>query len=298
MIDVSNLTDDTRLNAVRKSGLLDSSPDRLFDQLASIAAQLLDAPSAFVTVIDADRQFFKSAIKRGTPTGQAGSSVPLTSSLSKFAVAAKGLFLVGNTAEDPSARDILLPNDLVAYAGVALKDRDGEAIGALCVVDSRPRSWSSNDVDNLSLVARNVEQLIEEGIGAAEGSAFRADDTMPQTLIKSVEETLRAAGVYDERVSGKAIDIVQETQARAALVQCLAVLRRTYEKQSPASEQSYPELTAAVGCYLETEHARKLTARAFRHDAAKLDALRGAIARHADAADALRIMAIDHGATL
>ncbi|HYI43080.1 MAG TPA: hypothetical protein VD768_05610, partial [Sphingomicrobium sp.] len=83
MSDLPEVTDPERLRAVEATRLVDSPPEADFDRLAQIAARLLGAPAAFVTVIDRDRQYLKSAVENGAVTDAAGTSTELDRSFCK-----------------------------------------------------------------------------------------------------------------------------------------------------------------------------------------------------------------------
>jgi hypothetical protein len=63
----SSVADPGRLEALRDTGLLDSAPDPLFDRLTALTARLLEAPTALVSLVDLDRQFFKSSFGLAEP---------------------------------------------------------------------------------------------------------------------------------------------------------------------------------------------------------------------------------------
>jgi GAF domain-containing protein len=111
--------DPDRVKAVRATGLLDSDATPDFDLLARLAAQVLNAPVALVSLVDADREFFKSCL--GLPEPWASQwEAPLTHSICPHTVASGERLLV--------------------------YDADGHAVGTLCVIDSRPRQWTSHRV--------------------------------------------------------------------------------------------------------------------------------------------------------
>ena len=133
------------MGALQATGLLDSDIDPAFDRHARLAAQVLNAPVALVSLVDADRQFFKSclglpepwATKRGTP---------LSHSFCQHAVASREPLIVDDAREHAVLRDNPAIRDMgvVAYAGIPLIDGDGNALGTLCVIDSQPRHWTSH----------------------------------------------------------------------------------------------------------------------------------------------------------
>ena len=146
-----------RLEALHATGLLDSEIAPSFDRHARLAAEVLNAPVALVSLVDADRQFFKSCL--GLPEPWASRrEAPLTHSFCQHAVESREPLIVDDAREHELLRDNLAIRDMgvVAYAGIPLIDEDGHALGTLCVIDSQPRHWSTHQVQLLSDLAASV----------------------------------------------------------------------------------------------------------------------------------------------
>jgi GAF domain-containing protein len=146
-----------RLAALRATGLLDSDPEPGFDRHARLAAQMLSAPIALVSLVDEDRQFFKSGL------GVEERETPLSHSFCQHAVARREPLVVDDAREHPILKDNPAIREMgaIAYAGVPLVDPAGHALGTLCVLDSRPRQWSSHQVELLTDLAASVMSEIE-----------------------------------------------------------------------------------------------------------------------------------------
>ena len=302
MTDSSRITDKARMNAVRGTGLLDSAPEREYDRLARLAAQLLGAPAAFVTVISADRQYIKSAVADGERTEDAGTSTALDRSFCQHAVASDQPFIVEDARVHPLVKDNKAVADgVIAYAGIPLQTQNGQSIGALCVIDSKPRQWTNDDIENLRALARSAMNLIDERGRPADDSLESdqgANSQAPEKLLDCVEHHLRAAAAYDALVSAANLDLTKEANARTQLTQSLADLHESFDRHCAAAVSEQADLVNAVQHYLEADRERDTAARAFGNGETDLRSLEGAITRHMDAADALRITAIDHGAEL
>jgi hypothetical protein len=149
--------DEGRLDALRATGLVDSDITPEFDRLARLAAHVLHAPVALVSLVDRDRQFFKSCLGLPEPWASARES-PLTHSFCQHAVASREPLIVTDAREHPVLRDNLAIRDMgvIAYAGIPLIDADGHALGTLCVIDSQPRHWSSRQIALLADIAASV----------------------------------------------------------------------------------------------------------------------------------------------
>jgi hypothetical protein len=144
--------DPGRLAALRKTGLLDTPPDPSFDRHVRLAAEVLNAPVALVSLIDEDRQFFKSAI------GVEERETPLSHSFCQHAIANREPLIVEDAREHPLLKHNPAVEELssVAYAGVPLITADGYALGTLCVLDTHPRQWTKHQVELLGDLAASV----------------------------------------------------------------------------------------------------------------------------------------------
>jgi GAF domain-containing protein len=158
LLDAASAARDTdRVSALQATGLLDSDVDPAFDRHARLAAQVLNAPVALVSLVDADRQFFKSCLGLPEPwASQRGT--PLTHSFCQHAVASREPLIVDDAREHELLRDNLAIRDMgvIAYAGIPLIDPEGNALGTLCVIDSQPRHWTTNQVQLLADLAASV----------------------------------------------------------------------------------------------------------------------------------------------
>lgn len=149
--------DPERLRALRATGLLDSAPEPGFDRHVRLAAEVLDAPVALVSLIDEDRQFFKSCLGVAEPWAS-DRGTPLSHSFCQHAITRREPLVVADAREHPVLKDNPAIADMgaIAYAGVPLVDDGGHALGTLCVIDSRPRRWSSHQVGLLADLAASV----------------------------------------------------------------------------------------------------------------------------------------------
>ena len=154
--------DANRVRALRATGLLDSPVEEAFDRLARIAAEALNAPVALVSLVDENRQFFKSCI--GLPEPWASErSTPLSHSFCQHTVAEGEPLVIDNAREHPELKDNAAIGDMnvVAYAGIPLVDRDGFVLGTLCAIDDKPRHWTASQVSLLKDIAQSVSREIE-----------------------------------------------------------------------------------------------------------------------------------------
>ncbi|OBI74132.1 histidine kinase [Mycobacterium sp. E740] len=168
MPDVSAvIRDPGRLAALRQTGLLDSPPDANYDRITRAAADALDAPFAALSLVDVDRQFFKSAVGMGG-NSPGERQTPLERSVCQYAVANGMTLVLEDARADPTFRNHPAVQDgtLVAYLGAPLINQTGDAIGTLCVYDTKPRSWSAGHIQVLTDFAALAAERIF-GAGAA-----------------------------------------------------------------------------------------------------------------------------------
>lgn len=132
-----------RLEALRSLLILDTPPEERFDRIAAFAAQEFGVPMALVSLVDRDRQWFKSNF------GLEARETPRNISFCGHAIALSAPLVVPDALADQRFAD----NPLVTghpfvrfYAGAGLRLPYGEVVGTLCVMDSRPRVFDRLDV--------------------------------------------------------------------------------------------------------------------------------------------------------
>ncbi|MFF2996934.1 GAF domain-containing SpoIIE family protein phosphatase [Streptomyces sp. NPDC057950] len=138
---------------MRETGL-SAAADAGMDRFARLAADLLGAPVALVSLVDADRQLLPGMIGLDDPWASARQT-PLTHSLCRHVVGGGRPLVIRDARADTRTRESLAIPDLgvVGYAGVPLTDSDGYVLGSLCVIDTRPRVWSDHDLSVLEDLA-------------------------------------------------------------------------------------------------------------------------------------------------
>lgn len=168
------LQDPDRIADVVDAGLLDTPPEKSFDRLTGLAAKLLNAPTALVTVVDKERQFFKSQVGLAQPwAGER--QTRLSHSFCQWVVAGRENVVVANANDHAVLKYNLAIRDLgvVAYAGVPLDGRKGNAIGSFCAIDSKPREWSAAELATLEDLARIAQAYVTLGEARRSKSAVR-----------------------------------------------------------------------------------------------------------------------------
>ncbi|HEX8990728.1 MAG TPA: ATP-binding protein [Anaerolineales bacterium] len=151
-----------RLNALYEEALLDTPSEASFDRLTRLATLALNVPVALVSLVDRDRQFFKSST--GLPEPWATwRETPLSHSFCQHTIGSRKPLIIEDARRDPLVRDNLAIQDMsvIAYAGIPLLTSRGEAIGSMCAIDTKPRSWTDRDIAILQDLAAAVMSEIE-----------------------------------------------------------------------------------------------------------------------------------------
>src|SRR3712207_2022937 len=148
------LGDEGRLEALRRTRLLDTPPEEAFDRLTGLVCRLLGVPAALVSLVGADRQFLKSAVGLPQPW-LLRRETSLLHSFCQHVVAAGEPLLVQDAAAHPLVSGSLAVPELgvVAYLGLPLTTAEGHVLGALCAIDTQPRAWTPGDAAALRELA-------------------------------------------------------------------------------------------------------------------------------------------------
>ena len=146
-----------RIKSLRSLGLLDTAPDKRFDRLTRMARRMFRVPIALVSLVDENRQWFKSC------DGLAVSETSRETSFCGHAILGDGIFLIPNAlADERFSTNPLVTNDphIRFYAGFPVRAADGAKIGTLCVIDREPREFSQEDAVALKDLASMVEDEV------------------------------------------------------------------------------------------------------------------------------------------
>lgn len=151
-----------RLRELHRSMLLDSPPEESFDRLTRLTSSVLNVPVALVSLVDSDRQFFKSCLGLPQPWA-AQRQTPLSHSFCQHVVESRRPLVVSDAREHPLLRNNPAIRDLgiIAYAGAPLISPNGQVLGTLCAIDHQPRHWTTEQVEILSNLAGSVLSEIQ-----------------------------------------------------------------------------------------------------------------------------------------
>jgi diguanylate cyclase (GGDEF)-like protein/PAS domain S-box-containing protein len=173
MMTTSVSDDASRVAALRELALLDTAPEPRFDRLTRLASALFGAPVALVSLVDGERQWFKSRV------GLAVQETPRSIAFCSHAIEQGDLLVVPDATNDPRFAD----NPLVTgqpqirfYAGQPVFSASGHAVGTLCIIDHVARQFNATE----QLQLRDLASLVEDELN--KGALVRAREAAEQRL--------------------------------------------------------------------------------------------------------------------
>ncbi|WP_299571570.1 GAF domain-containing protein [uncultured Williamsia sp.] len=155
------IVDPDRLRVLFETGLMDTQPGATYDRIAQMAVDALDVPSAGVSLVSDEKQWFCSAAGLSGELAETR-TVSLDRSLCQHAVSAGTPLIIEDARLHPTLSDhpIVADGTVVAYAGIPLTDSQGHTIGTLCAWDGKPRQWTTGHVQILEDLATIVRERI------------------------------------------------------------------------------------------------------------------------------------------
>jgi len=189
-----------RLQALRRYKILDTDPEKAFDDLTILASHICETPVALISLIDSDRQWFKSKI------GVNVSETPREISFCSKAIQHTGLFVVPDATQDPrfSSNPFVVSEPKIRfYAGAPFCSSDGHPLGTLCVVDLVPRQLTPSQENALLALSRQVQAQFElrknlMELKAALEERDRAETERDRTIVElqhALEHVKRLSGL-------------------------------------------------------------------------------------------------------
>lgn len=157
MIAPKSANETERLTTLRGYEILDTEPEAAFDDLTFLASYICQTPIALISLVDSDRQWFMSKI------GLSLAETPRDIAFCAWAILEQDVFVVPDASQDERfAENPLVVSDpkIRFYAGAPLTT-NGHAIGTLCVVDCVPRQLSSDQLQALRTLSRQVQAQID-----------------------------------------------------------------------------------------------------------------------------------------
>ena len=182
MTPLSPRNESDRMNAVHACGVLDTLSEAQYDGITRLASAICGTPMASVTLIDRDRQWFKSQV------GLTATETPRDISFCSRAILSKEMMVVPDAAADICFRKnpfVTGPPHIRFYAGVPLTDPDGFNLGTLCVIDRVPRDLTPVQRDSLITLAGQVVVLLDARRQVARLEEAQADATAEQARFRA-----------------------------------------------------------------------------------------------------------------
>src|SRR5881398_3405395 len=142
-----------RVAALQKYAILDTEPEQAFEDLVLLASFVFSTPIAMISLVDEDRQWFKSKM------GVSISETPREIAFCATAIQQPDVFVVPDTLNDERFRNnplVVSEPNVRFYAGAPLIDREGNALGTLCVIDRIPRELGPDQQTALKALSRLV----------------------------------------------------------------------------------------------------------------------------------------------
>jgi PAS domain S-box-containing protein len=178
-----------RLAALRGFGILDTPPELAYDELSSLAAYICQTPIALISLVDEDRQWFKSRV------GWTSGETPREVAFCAHAILQPDLLVVPDaSADERFAQNPLVtsPPSIRFYAGAPLLTTEGHALGTLCVIDHKPRELTAEQASALRVLSHQVVAQLRLHKQLAEQSQINAE-------LSKANETLRVVVAHRQR---------------------------------------------------------------------------------------------------
>ncbi len=198
------LADPARLLSLRRA-CLTPEPDEAFDRFAELVKRLLRVPTALVSLVDDQRQFFPGMVGLAEPW-RGKREMPLSHSFCQYVVVEGRTKVYADARVDPQVRDNLAITELgvVAYAGVPLTDADGRTLGSLCAMDYVERHWTDDELGILTDLAAvcSSELRLRISRDLADEARQHAESAHDQlAMLAGLTETLAGTLDIDEAMT-------------------------------------------------------------------------------------------------
>lgn len=147
-----------RIKALKRYSIMDSLPEDEYDSITKLASFICETPISLVSLLDEERQWFKSAV--GLDAKETAREI----SFCQYAIMGDGVYEVSNALDDNNfSENPLVTGDpnIRFYAGAPIKDEEGFNLGTLCVIDTVPRTLSEQQKEALQLLSHQVVSLLK-----------------------------------------------------------------------------------------------------------------------------------------
>ena len=186
------LNDEERLRKLYKYEILDTPADKTFDNIATLAAQIFDTPSAFVSFVDHDRVFFKAKVGKVDDLDEQAEEAIAT-----LAVLSADTTVFTDILNEPKLKDTPLvtqDNAVRFYAGTPIKTLDGFLLGTVSVVDAVPHAATAKQLDML----KNLSDIIVDELELRQTTRniVRVQTDLMNIAVHDIKNPLTAISLY------------------------------------------------------------------------------------------------------
>ena len=191
-----------RINKLHAYDILDTPAEYTFDKIAILAAQIFNTPIAQVTFVDRERVFFKTNISPLQAT-----EVKREDSFCSVAILREEITLIENTLDIPALIDnpfVAMPNGVRFYAGAPLRTSEGLNLGTLCVLDTKPREVTQEQLKMLETLSSIVMDELE--LRLATRKALRTQTDMMNRIVHDLKNPNMTISLAAELIKRKADD--------------------------------------------------------------------------------------------
>ncbi|HZF43461.1 MAG TPA: histidine kinase dimerization/phosphoacceptor domain -containing protein [Sphingomonadaceae bacterium] len=206
-----------RVGALRRYDILDTPREKDYDDVVAFAAALCETPICLINLVGADRQWFKAEVGLGVR------ETPIENSLCAHAILDDGLVEIGDTLADERTRQnpmCTAEGGLRFYAGALLVSADGYPVGALCVLDYRPRTLTDLQRRGLRVLASQVVAQLELRATLGREAMLRKEiDHRVKNSLQAVNAFVRLqSGATDSPDAREALQTVEQQIGTVAVL--------------------------------------------------------------------------------
>ncbi|MEH2327470.1 MAG: GAF domain-containing protein [Nostoc sp.] len=226
-----------RREVLNQYQILDTPPEAIFDELAQLAANFCETPIALISLVDAEREWFKSKI------GLTISEVPRSISFGSYTILQNQILIIPDALSDErfaTNPQVISNHYFRFYAGVALITSNGFALGSLCVIDFAPRNLTVKEQVALQQLAGQVMRYLDLHRQKV------IDDSQDITERKRTELVLKAQAEREQLMRALALRIRQSLNLQDILNATVQEVRNLLRVDRVVVYQFNPEMSSTI----------------------------------------------------